>query len=396
VECPSVKAYVDVYVHSVPTEIVLNDEDMGETVNGINDYFKPGETHRVRATIKPATAWQTVFIGSTQHSTVCGNWSYEWNKDNSLVITAPAWNNSANEGQFYKSNCYFYIRTANQSGTTPIQEKLNLRLCMWNKGDVKPLDYVYYNSSSGKLRSSDGGLRAVWKGSGDGFEYIKDDVSPASQSNEKCVALVMYLGSIPDSKANTALRGLSNASGTHGFARAISNAPLNSADTFKWSDENDNVDSSDNWKGGSSYQTHWNTSNNTPDWRNAFGLTYYAAYYNNKRGDSHDIKPMKALLKYAETHPVGTPGGDFTDYNNTYWVLPTHAKGGYPVVVNNNWYHFQYWKPLFDTNGKKAGGAVNCTSWTINTFDAYNAYNELGQYKTKTSAERGLVPWLIF
>lgn len=407
-ENPEIRDYVDVYVHSAPTGLSISatkDEDR---------IVKPGASLTLAYTVFPATAKQRVKIIGIP-DTIAVPWGKEVS-GTSVTLTAPQPHLSSlyDIYDFYRQSYQVTLQTV-QNGGPSAPLFFPVFIVEWDKDDVKPLDYVYYNSSTGKLRTSDGGLRSSFdpiKGT-DGV--LVSSVAPAPRSNEKCVAIITYVGNIDDSAVKEEneywgygkLCGFSNAPDKHGFAMAISNAPLDNSATFKWSDDRDDVDASSNWP-GMGYATMFSWSHYNSHWQEAFSLTFCAAVYNHRRGNSHDIKPLNALLQYAKSHPVGgigLGGRDDLDGYNTRWVLPT--VGITYLSTGNNYDHDLLdsdMSTLYMERVKKAGGSLSTyflsESWTINTYDADWAWQVNGlhgscAYKTNSTAA-GLVPWLIF
>lgn len=406
-ENPEVKDYVDVYVHSAPTGLSISSTKEERMI-------KHGTSRSFTCTVMPATAKQRVKINSIPN-TVCGSWGYKVS-GTSVQITAPKYISGKDERTFFGQSYEVYLQTV-QSGGFSAPLFFPVYIMMWDSNDVKPLDYVYYNTSTGRLRSSDGGLRSVYDpiNMSNGVVAVRTYCSP--WSNEQTRAIITFVGDNPDDGAREnneywgydKLCGFSNAPDAHGFAMAITNAPLNNSDTFKWSDDRDDVDASDNWPGMDYVTKYRNTNYYNPHWYEAFGLTFCAALYNHRRGNSHDIKPLKALLQYAQENPVGRiglGGRDDLDGYNTRWVLPTVG-----IATVSGWNGREWadvfgpvWSPLFEERIKFAGGDLSTyevgQSWTINTYDADWAWQVNGihgsiAYKTN-STEAGLVPWLIF
>ena len=406
-ETPSIRDYVDVYVHSKPDDI---------EIDGSNSFavLKPGTSQTFAFSIKPSTAKQRLQIRDIpKNKDGYGTWRAELLSGLRLKVTAPAWQNNYKEDLFFGPMYSMVVQTTSPDPTNRRGHAIYFYLNMWDENDIKPMDYVYYNSSTGKLRSSDGGLRALYQSNGS-IQMRYASVSPSPQSNETAVALITYLGDIPDkaAKANDSywgknvMCGLSNSSNTHGFAVAVSNAKLDGSAIMSWSEDKDDVDASSNWP-GDGYTTQVSSSASSVEWRNAYGLTRSSAYYNYKRGNSHDIKPMKALLEYAKAHPVGNVGlGSRTDLDgfNTRWVLPT-------IYMNtvSGWNGTTLRFTMYDKDDpffiQLYYNAYKCTSqgyelnsagvWSINTRNKNEAWLVRAIPVSKTVVA-DFVPWLIF
>ena len=407
-EEPDAKDYVDVRVHSRPTAVKL--------VSCSNEYvgdrylFKHGTSGTLEFAVEPATSWQCVTVtGATSALWYTGEWVPERVDNLQIKLTAPRWQSGMSE-DFFNSDQSVKVSTVGSA--YQCSKQVLLDITMWDASDVKPMDYVYYNSSTGKLRSSDGGLRSIFSLT----NYVKKDVPPAPKSNEECVALITYLGDIPDEIADSqgAKCGLSNSSGTHGFA--VATRPVADGDYYRmpWSQDNDDVDKSDNWR--LSYPTHVSTEElSTYEWRRAFSYTIAASYYNIKRGSSHDIRPMEALAYYAQVRPVGTTKVNVSTYGyNSRWVLPTvgmdRMSGWNGKLIDYFYVEFDYNKGYGQnlnyftriSPGDGAGYYTNITrSWTINTFSKSQAYTLNREVYNKNTDSGYMIrntlwPFLIF
>ena len=391
-----------VYVYSAPTDVKIENLDDFKV-------FTPGISKTLKCSVSPPTARQRVnvsfnaYSGATQGK-YCNYWTIDRVSRLEHKITSPVYQGTMNQQNFFCDAYWIAITTVPTKFSTYY---IDLRMNQWSKSDVKPMDYVYYNKNTGKLRSSDGGLRTMLH-TATGFYILKESVAPDSQSGESIVGIVTYVGEINDSAANTykALTGLTNSSGTHGFAVALENAKLGSSSKFKWSGDNDDVDASNNWK--CPYKTHIEDKN--AEWRNAFSFTLWAGYYNDNRGDSHEIKPFNALMQYAEEHPSGTlsiSNPAFFGGYNTHWVIPTYGMDRINSYDGNALYsvHKDVWNE-FNANLTAAGGTAFANkdrTWSINTSSANAAY-EVSTYSDgyyslsirAKSANLGLRPFLIF
>ena len=391
-----------VYVYSAPTDVKIENLDDFKV-------FTPGISKTLKCSVSPPTARQRVnvsfnaYSGATQGK-YCKYWTIDRVSRLEHKITSPVYQGTMNQQNFFCDAYWIAITTVPTKFSTYY---IDLRMNQWSKSDVKPMDYVYYNKNTGKLRSSDGGLRTMLH-TATGFYILKESVAPDSQSGESIVGIVTYVGEINDSAANTykALTGLTNSSGTHGFAVALENAKLGSSSKFKWSGDNDDVDASNNWK--CPYKTHIEDKN--AEWRNAFSFTLWAGYYNDNRGDSHEIKPFNALMQYAEEHPSGTlsiSNPAFFGGYNTHWVIPTYGMDRINSYDGNALYsvHKDVWNE-FNANLTAAGGTAFANkerTWSINTWSSNSAY-EVSTYSDgyyslsirAKSANLSLRPFLIF
>ncbi len=373
---PSKQYYIYVYVYSNPTGI--------EVVSPQNPEFKSGVSKNLAFKVLPATARQKVNVTST--SSVTPRWQVEMAGDLTCKFQAPS---AISDYSVFNKKYSFRVTTV---GSTSVQASKTLEyyVDMWSADDVKPMDYVYYNASTDKFRTSDGGLRFLDPSGNCRMAGSLPAPSPTSQ--EKCVAMITYVGDFSGNVDNlNNFVGLTNKSGVHGYAVALHDATLSGATTFKWSDDKDDVDASENWMGNvpswsgdDNIVTHISTGKE--EWRNAFKLTYYAAIYNKKRGNSHDIKPLKALMEYGTKYPVGkftTGSVEDLDGWNTRWVLPTYgmANLGAPNVITNGVIcSFNYpnndVRALFNARISKAGGeaVADRSLWTINTYSNKSAF----------------------
>ena len=397
-----IKDYVDVYVYNFPNDIEVLLQSSQEDL-----YFKQGVIRNFSFRVNPSTARQRVRVMDMPEG-----WSATPGKSNNkIAFKAPTLSSTLNASQLNKAfattaKIVVYSTLYKNGPSTSV----NLELCQWNKDDIKPMDFVYYNSSTGKYRTSDGGLRKLYKDSGNQTAFIKVPASPQPNSGETVVAIVTWLGNISDRIAREygGMPGLQGNTGQHGFAMALHDAPLGSDKNFKWSSDvttDDDVDKSSNWLGGTDYVTTIRVGYAT-DWEKAFGITAFAGHYNKERGSSHDIKPFDALIQYAKKYPVGTNTISNPDYYggyNTRWVIPTfrmHCLSPYSGLED---YFFclddtSAIKRAFDSNVTAAGGEAIGTLeyyWSVNTSDHKFAVR-MGGWLHEKNTKGYMRPWLIF
>ena len=386
---PSVSDYVNVYVYSKPTDIVL--------LNTANAEFVSGKTRRLTFSVSPSTARQYVTITNSNSSMYSSNWKLSRVTDLSYDFTAPTYTSSMDAFYFFVPY-RFAATTTRVNNSVACTKSFELNVDQWLSTDVKPMDYVYYNSTTDKFRISDGGLRTLVK---KGNYCRKENVSPQAQSGEKCIAVITYVG---QSRSYTygGLSDFGGATGDRCYAIALHDAPLSGNATFKWSDDKDDVDGSDNWESTDFYTHVTQSAMGNTEWRNAYGISYYTGKYNYKRGNSHDIKLMDALKQYASKYPAGTMSANqnevkLCDGYNTHWVLPTFGMtfmSGYGSETDINFVTWENLRTALFDNIKRAGGEEFTGSWSINTLDRSNAYLVGGVDVSKTSSHR-LRPWLF-
>ena len=365
---PTVNYVVYVYVYSKPTSIVV--------VSPQNPEFKYDESKNLVFKVYPETARQKVTVSHTGYN------NYKWKVETVNDVTYKFQTPFNIQGlDLFETKFTFKVSTVG-STSVQISKTLEYYVDMWSADDVKPMDYVYYNASTDKFRTSDAGLRYL--GATGNCRMASTLPAPSPTSKEQCVALVTYVGTFgPTSDNVSASVGLTNKSGVHGYAVALHDATLSGDSTFKWSDDKDDVDASENWHGDATCVTHISTGKE--EWKKAFKLTYYAAEYNKLRGNSHDIKPLKALMEYGNNYPVGKfTTGSVTDLDgwNTRWVLPTFGMpilgsdnavyGNTEIVDFNQTYALQ---TAFNGRVARAGGeaVAGRELWTVNTYDKNNA-----------------------
>jgi uncharacterized protein YjdB len=393
-ENPNVKDYIEVYVYSKPTSIYC--DALG---NDNLKYVKPGDSSTLTFTVSPSTARQGIVAKAVP--TANGTWTCSIS---GLKATVRCPSNPYTEGttnsrdKFYQAQHLFrFVPIGARNASTPNVE-IYMHPCEYYADDVKPLDYIYYNLDTDKLRSGDGGLRNLHNG----VSVIS--VSPKPQSREATSAVITYVGSsIRDNLANlyyNVTSGLSNSSGSHGFAIALFDAANNS----KWSDDKDDVASSSNWPVSAGSPTIagdvW-----TEEWQNAWSLTEAAVIYNDKVKDSKKIKPIRLRSVYESVYPTSKIEGI------SHWVVPTFSMGRlgtdkdsksvfYNISGDGDSGRLDY----LNNNLRAAGGnAYTSRCWSINVYNKQYAwtvfsYKDAGNslvYNDKTSTNAVRL-WLVF
>ncbi len=398
-ENPDAKDYINVRVYDKPTSITCTSMS---TID--NKYVKPKDSRELKFQILPSTARQRV-VALVIPSTY-GTWTCEPSTTGpNATVTCPAEPYDCEDYYSYSHSFVFAPIGARRTSSGP-NVQVNLWACEFYASDVKPYDYVYYNKSTGKLRSSDGGLRS--------FHWNKDAidkyyVAPSPTSSETVIAVITQVASaIADTKAQSdgAFTGLSNNSRMHGFAIALDLA----SSSTKWSDNKDDVAS--NWPSGytSPYVSGdiWESK-----YVNAYELTQGGMAYNASRGSKSKIKPVELIAQYASSHPAGKISG--SAYDVSHWVVPTFSItriGNGNSIEKSRMYH---WDNVHGDKGRMnalnqnitacGGVTYNSEYWSINVLNSTLAWSVVyfpggtgtsgAEYydKTKTKAVR---PWLVF
>ena len=374
-----------VFVHSKPTDI---------TCSATSDWdarlVKQRDSKTLQFTISPSTARQRVEV--MKAPTANGTWTYTAS-GTSVKVTCPADPGTDSRDFFQNAHSFLFYPI----GAKAVQVQVSMYPCEYYASDVKPMDYLYYDSGTKKLRSSDGGLRTYRNGT---FKLM---VYPSPKSTETTVGIITYVGTISDSRAKSegVLTGLSNGSGIHGLAMGMDYAST----SCKWSTDHDDVSSSSNWPSGypfPDYSDIW-----TDKWQNVYSYTEAAIAYNIKRGDSHDIQPIEALITYAKNHPAGDVPN--STYNKTHWVMPTMAMGriGTSSDATTVMYHLGYNDnsrlSYFNNNMTAANGKpYDKQCWSICFYSSNYAWpvwypvNSTAVPMKDKNEKLYVRPWLLF
>lgn len=393
---PSIKDYIDVFVYSKPTSITCT-----TTTNDIEGKFiKPKDSRTLAFRIQPETARQQLVAMKTPGSVGGNAWTCTVDKKNlKATVTCPALPSSFDDRKALYENAYSFLFAP--IGAKTLTTQVNMYPCEFYATDVKPMDYVYYNSSTKKLRSSDGGLRTLR------YSPYKIYIAAAPTANEKTVAVITYIGDIGSAdsfaKNGGVLTGLSNAPSTHGFAIAMNLAATN----VRWSDDTDDVNNRSQWP--SAYPKPGSTTT-SKNWKKAFAFTQGGLRYNEESGNSHDIKPITAIADYAKKNPVGTTTGD--KYDVSHWVVPTATMDWLidPESGSNSAGELSVYTDVYrnyiNPNITNAGGAAldkAAKYWSINTpgdteanrkANAYLVSRNL--YSWEKKSDRDVRAWLVF
>lgn len=187
-----------VYTYAVPTAIVLSEDSSSMEL-------KSKVPKIIYARVEPEGAIQNLSVSSSSSILTCnassagsGNWTTR------LELKA---------SESTHSQLSLDLASA---VSTSVSRSVSISVTDFDANDVKPGDYVYYNSSTRKFRSSDCGKRY------DGWSYKDNLVQPDPDSGEEYVGIIMKVldnSNLPTASfhglTESKLAGLSNSPGKH-------------------------------------------------------------------------------------------------------------------------------------------------------------------------------------
>ena len=205
--------------------------------------------------------------------------------------------------------------------------------------EVKPGDYVYYNSSDKRFYWSDGGVRIRKQTSSLSTYFHNSLIRPVPKNT----SLGTYIGQVYDATAPTGdaeynkltKPGFANKNGAH--ARVVS-AKLayesgESAETWKWTSDPGDVGGSSNWKiNDATAPSQSNTSEKEKDYSYKLALFWY----NIQRGSSYDIRPAYVVnyfdnvtfgvtaFSWSGTPSWSTLSSAYSSLGHSGWMLPSY------------------------------------------------------------------------
>lgn len=295
-------ASIKVYVYDTATGVEFDDIVGDFDLDGTSYNLKEGKSCSVTWRILPATAKQeyksvefvtgtaadasqcisTVKSGSSFKTTITypANSHYGRRETYILRITPSSGNNNNNKGIRYFFFTEFYST------------------------DLKPGDYVYYDSASKRFNWSDGGLRRL-----ESDFYFNTTAAKIVSGLGTFIGKVYAttLPSDPEWNALASKPGFKNKAGKHACVLS-SELALDTDNTnyFRWSEDDDDIFSEDEWTDG----PH-------ADAQTEYALKFQLVYYNNRVGGSHKIKPGYAVVN-MDVKTFGTAA-----LAHTGWMVPT-------------------------------------------------------------------------
>ena len=190
-------ATVEVHTYDAPTAIVFSTYSSLEMKKGTSD------KRNVNIRVEPASAVQAVTI-SKPDAISCNQQQTSGTYSTTLQIWASA------------SNKDPYTLTVSSAVSSNVSKDLTLSVVDYLENDVKIGDYIYYNSSTKKFRSSDCGRRL------ENYSYKDNLKQPDPQSGEVYVGIILKVldnNNIPTDSWHYLnqynLAGLSNSPNTH-------------------------------------------------------------------------------------------------------------------------------------------------------------------------------------
>ncbi len=303
--------------YDAPTRIVL-----GETASVLELKSGDANAKTVNVRVEPSGAIQAITVSTSSSDIVCSTYTISGNYSRRLLIKAAA------------SRKDPYTLTVASEVEASVNASLSIAVTDYSASDVKAGDYVYYNSSTGKFRSSDCGRRL------ESVSYLDQLIPPSAQSGETYVGIIMKVyGSDSDlptkdfhSLTAAKLKGLSNSPGTHVYVWA-----KNEVQTA--------------WNSSSSYQTQY--------WQSSWGTDSYGFVFTEKLPSTIDIKKALGQFTIIGNYSSGTTGWFIPCYNDPFtgaWYYKikdsfTTALTDNPFAIKNNVKYKYYWTPGEDKNG---------------------------------------------
>lgn len=349
-------ATVDVYVYDVARSIEAMDisgdaYDMEGSVYSL----KEGKTYSIKWKVLPETARQKGEITfETSSATV------------SSVRSGDYWVTTIKVTGANTTKHEFLIRPVDRDNNTSIYYKY-FYLSHYLSSDIKPGDYVYYNSSTGRFNWSDGGLRYS----------SPNEVRVVSQSSQQSV-LGTLIGQIYDTKVPTTdaafnsltKPGFANKNGAHACVLSINLAHEKgqSNDYWRWSEDSDNVYGMNDWKNGP-YPVNGESGKD-------YSTKLNIIHYNSKSGGSHKIKPGYVVTSF-DTETFGDFGdvskyATYASLGHTGWMLPLRSTAETIAYYKGTGVYqkvFSKMNSLYFPSTSKA-----MEYWTAEQFDADEAW----------------------
>ena len=293
-------ASIKVYVYDTATGVEFDDIVGDFDLDGTSYNLKEGKSCSVTWRILPATAKQeyksvefvtgSAFDASKCISTVKSVSSFK------TTITYPANSHYGRRAT--------YILTITPSSGSNNKGTRYFYFTEFYSTDLKPGDYVYYDSASKRFNWSDGGLRR-----------LESDFYFNTTAAKKVSGLGTFIGKVyattlpsdPEWNALASKPGFKNKAGKHACVLS-SEVALDTDNTnyFRWSEDDDDIFSEDEWTDG----PH-------PDAQTEYALKFQLVYYNNRSGNSHKIKPGYAVVN-MDVKTFGTAA-----LTHTGWMVPT-------------------------------------------------------------------------
>ncbi len=311
-----ISASIKVYVYDYPTRIEYDTPTGAGEQDGQYYNLKKGETCTITWRVLPSTAKQeyktiTLKSGSVDASSSC------------LTTTkvSNGYKTTIKADRVKKESFSLAIDPVNSSKSTTKVEKV-IYFSEYYSTDVKPGDYVYYDSSSKRFNWSDGGIRICIDL--DNFRYV----TKSKQTSLGTFIGKVYTESVPDGdaawKALSSKPGFKNNAGKHACVLSAYEAHENGkkVEVWRWSIDSDNVKAMNDWKNGP-----------YPNTGSEFEYKLQIIHYNSKSGDSHKIRPGYCVTGF-DTATFGSIS-DYSTLTHTGWMLATRGTAEWIVRFNS-------------------------------------------------------------
>lgn len=238
-----ISASIKVYVYDYPTRIEYDTPTGAGEQDGQYYNLKKGETCTITWRVLPSTAKQEYKTITLKSGSV----------DASSCLTTTKVSNgyktTIKADRVKKESFSLAIDPVNSSKSTTKVEKV-IYFSEYYSTDVKPGDYVYYDSSSKRFNWSDGGIRICIDL--DNFRYV----TKSKQTSLGTFIGKVYTESVPDGdaawKALSSKPGFKNNAGKHACVLSAYEAHENgrAVEYWRWSIDSDNVKAMNDWKNG--------------------------------------------------------------------------------------------------------------------------------------------------
>ena len=303
---------VNFYVYDYPTGV---DATFSGTAGTYEDEssacsLKKGKTYTVTWKVLPETAKQE---GTVTFETSAATVSSKRSGSNWVTTISVSASETAKNT--------FTITPVNKNSGSKTYNKY-IYLNDYLSKDIKPGDYVYYNSSTGRFNWSDGGLRCV-------KQYSVRMVNQAKQSSLGTLIAQVYDENVPtgDAAFNALTKpGFANKNGAHACVLSIKLAREgeneNTVEYWRWSKDKDNVYGMNDWKNG---PYPLNGGESLKD----YSMKLNIIHYNSKSGDSHKIRPGYCVTSFDKVcfGDIGDVSkyGTYASLGHTGWMLPLRS-----------------------------------------------------------------------
>ncbi len=363
-----ISASIKVYVYDYPTRIEYDTPTGAGEQDGQYYNLKKGETCTITWRVLPSTAKQEYKTITLKSGSV----------DASSCLTTTKVSNgyktTIKADRVKKESFSLAIDPVNSSKSTTKVEKV-IYFSEYYSTDVKPGDYVYYDSSSKRFNWSDGGIRICIDL--DNFRYV----TKSKQTSLGTFIGKVYTESVPDGdaawKALSSKPGFKNNAGKHACVLSAYEAHENgrAVEYWRWSIDSDNVKAMNDWKNGP-----------YPNTGSEFEYKLQIIHYNSKSGDSHKIRPGYCVTGF-DTATFGSIS-DYSTLTHTGWMLATRGTAEWIVRFNSGGAYSRVFSD-FDNTIRE--------SWTCEQYSSdeawYFNFSSVG-HKVKAPGDKSQKPYV--